>query len=564
MPGGILNILATGNQNIFLTGNPKKTFFKAVYAKYTNFGLQKFRIDFNGLRTLRMSEDSLFSFKIPRYGDLLMDTYLSVTLPHIWSPIYPPHTTDLNNPDSNNDTQNWIPYEFKWINDIGAHMIREITVTCGSTTLQKYSGEYLSSLVKRDFTDSQKKLFDEMSGNIPQFNDPANAYSRSNVYPNAYYDPSTGGAEPSIRGRQLFIPLNLWFGNTSKQAFPLIALQYNELVINVTIRSVNELFRIRDVKDKENDYPMIQPQFNVNYQQMYNFIQTPPNTELTYIDKRTNWNADVHLISTYGFLTKDEAKVFASKEQKYLIKDVFENTFNNVTGSKKVKTESHGMVSSWMFFFRRSDANLRNEWSNYTNWPYNFLPRPISYSTETVGYINPYHDAIISPLLPSELGPAINANGDATGLHTTGPYTIDNQKEILQTMGILFDGKYRENTFTSGIYNYCEKYLKSNGSDNDGLYCYNFCLETSPFSLQPSGAVNCSKFSTIELEFTTHSPAFDVNAQVLTICDENGVIIGINKPTWQVYDYSYDLRLFEERFNMLIFSGGNCGLMYAR
>ena len=52
MPGGILNILATGNQNIFLTGNPKKTFFKAVYAKYTNFGLQKFRIDFNGLRTL--------------------------------------------------------------------------------------------------------------------------------------------------------------------------------------------------------------------------------------------------------------------------------------------------------------------------------------------------------------------------------------------------------------------------------------------------------------------------------------------------------------------------------
>ena len=144
MPGGILNILATGNQNIFLTGNPKKTFFKAVYAKYTNFGLQKFRIDFNGLRTLRMSEDSLFSFKIPRYGDLLMDTYLSVTLPHIWSPIYPPHTTDLNNPDSNNDTQNWIPYEFKWINDIGAHMIREITVTCGSTTLQKYSGEYLS------------------------------------------------------------------------------------------------------------------------------------------------------------------------------------------------------------------------------------------------------------------------------------------------------------------------------------------------------------------------------------------------------------------------------------
>jgi len=563
MPGGILNILATGNQNIFLTGNPKKTFFKAVYAKYTNFGLQKFRIDFNGLRTLRMSEDSLFTFKIPRYGDLLMDSYLSLTLPHIWSPIYPPHTMDSSNP-SENDTRNWIPYEFNWIDDIGTHMIREITVTCGSTTLQKYSGEYLSALVKRDFSDSQKNLFNEMSGNIPQFNDPANAYNRNNVYPNAYYDSSTGGSEPSIRGRQIYIPLNLWFGNSSKQAFPLIALQYNELVINVTIRSVNELFRIRDVKDKINNYPMIQPNFNVDYQQMHNFIQTPPNVELNYTDKRTNWNADVHLISTYGFLTKDEAKVFASKEQKYLIKDVYDKTYHNVTGSKKIKTESHGMVSSWMFFLRRSDANLRNEWSNYTNWPYNFLPNPISYSNEKTGYTNPYYDAINTPLYPNELGPSIQANGNATGLYTTGAYTIDNQKEILQTMGILFDGKYRENTFTSGIFNYCEKYLKSQGSNNDGLYCYNFCLETSPFGLQPSGAVNCSKFSTIELEFTTHSPAYDTNSQVLTICDENGDIIGINKPSWKVYDYTYDLQLFEERFNMLIFSGGNCGLMYAR
>ena len=149
-------------------------------------------------------------------------------------------------------------------------------------------------------------------------------------------------------------------------------------------------------------------------------------------------------------------------------------------------------------------------------------------------------------------------------MYTTGSYTVSNHKEILQTLGILFDGKYRENTFTSGIYNYCEKYLRSNGSDNDGLYCYNFCLDTSPFTLQPYGAVNCSKFSTIELEFTTHSPSYDENAQVLTICDANGDIVGINKPSWRVYNYTYDLHIFEERFNMLIFNGGNCSLMYAR
>ena len=48
---------------------------------------------------------------------------------------------------------------------------------------------------------------------------------------------------------------------------------------------------------------------------MHNFLQTPPNIELNYTDKRTTWNADVHLISTYGFLTKDE-KCFALKNKK--------------------------------------------------------------------------------------------------------------------------------------------------------------------------------------------------------------------------------------------------------
>ena len=45
MPGGLLNIAAQGAENIILTGNPSKTFFKSTYKKYTNFGLQRFRIE---------------------------------------------------------------------------------------------------------------------------------------------------------------------------------------------------------------------------------------------------------------------------------------------------------------------------------------------------------------------------------------------------------------------------------------------------------------------------------------------------------------------------------------
>ena len=52
MAGGLLNIVSVGNNNIILTGNPTKTFFNVTYSKYTNFGLQKFRIDYDGQREL--------------------------------------------------------------------------------------------------------------------------------------------------------------------------------------------------------------------------------------------------------------------------------------------------------------------------------------------------------------------------------------------------------------------------------------------------------------------------------------------------------------------------------
>ena len=156
--------------------------------------------------------------------------------------------------------------------------------------------------------------------------------------------------------------------------------------------------------------------------------------------------------------------------------------------------------------------------------------------------------------------------GESTGYFYTGGFQPVNHKPILETLGILFDGGYRENTLTNGIYEYVEKYGRSVGGCNvDGLYCYNFCLNTSPFEYQPTGAINLSKFRTIELEITTYVPPIDTaNSNITTIYDENGNPIGINKVNWQLYEYNYNLTVFEERYNVISFIGGNCGLMYAR
>ena len=566
MPGGLMQLVSQGQQNIVLNGSPTKSFFKSVFRQYTNFGLQKFRLDFEGSKTLRLTEESTFTFKVKRYADLLMDCYLSVALPNIWSPLLPPQQiTEQTNSQGLGNIDQWAPYEYKWIENIGAKMISKINITCGNYTLQEYSGDYLLASVQRDFNAIKLDLFNNMIGQVPELNNPANANSRINSYPNAYNNGDLAGPEPSIRGQILYIPLNNWFGLKSQMAFPLASLQYNELHINITLKPINQLFVIRDVFDATNNYPYVSPNFNLWYMQFYRFLQPPPDVNIdinSYSDKRTLWNADIHLNCTYCFLSNEEQKIFALQEQKYLIKQVNEKIFPNVTGPNKIDLDSIGMISNWLFYFQRSDANLRNEWSNYTNWPYNYLPLNVI-QAPTSGTYTVYRN-INGILTPVDIGPGVNPDGLLTGILMTQPYNPQNEKLILIAMGILLDGSYRENIQPAGVFNYIEKYTRTTGSAPSGLYCYNFGIHSNNSDLQPSGAINMSRFNQIELEFTTIIPPLDPLAQSLTICDpETGTIIGINKPTWRIYDYNFDLYFFEERLNIVNFIGGNVGLMYA-
>ena len=564
MTGGLLNIVSYGNQNVILNGNPKKTFFKATYSKYTNFGMQKFRIDFTGQRSLRLTTDSTFTFYVPRYADLLMDTYVVVTLPTIWSPIYPPNPTCF--------VKDWAPYEFRWIENLGTQMIKEIRISVGGQTLQVLTGKYLLALVQRDFSGAKRTLYDDMTGNTADLNDPGNSNGRINMYPNAYYTTLPQGSEPSIRSRRLYIPINAWFTLSSKMAFPLIALQYNQLQIDVTMRPINDLYTIRDVMDSANGWPTVRPNYTNEYMQLYRFLQSPPSVSLAATDYNNNaqseWNADIHLISTYAFLSNDEAKTFAANEQKYLIKSAYEWNFENVTGSHRVWLENTlGMVSSWMFFFQRSDINLRNQWSNYSNWPYNYLPvniipAPVTPATQYGGI---YGGTTVS-CSAAQVGPGYSTlTQNNTGLFVTQPFSANNQRGILLNMAILLDGKYRENALDVGVYNFVEKYVRTQSNAPTGLYCYNFCLDTDPFNFQPTGALNTSKFSNVQFEFTTFYPPLDPSANFLTICDPlTRLPIGVNKPTWRIYDYNYNLVVLEERYNVVTFMSGNAGLMYAR
>jgi len=72
----------------------------------------------------------------------------------------------------------WQPYEFKWIEHLGSHMIERVRFTAGGIILQEFTGDYMYNLVERDFTNTKKELYYKMTGHVTEMNDPSNAYGR--------------------------------------------------------------------------------------------------------------------------------------------------------------------------------------------------------------------------------------------------------------------------------------------------------------------------------------------------------------------------------------------------
>lgn len=547
MAGGDLHLqesASDGAEYRILTGNPTKTFFKTKYSKYTNFGLQKFRIDQEGQKNLTYQYESNIQFKMPRYADLLMDTYLIIKLPNIWSPIYC------------YDNSNNIPCEFQWIKNIGSQIIKEVTFTIGGTTIQKFSGTYLQNMVERDFDSKKKELYDIMIGNVKELYDPANYSDRVNDYPHAYKinDSSNNSIEPSIRSYNLYIPIHSWFTLLPSMALPLISLPNSQLMINFRLRPFSELYTIKRVDINDNN-KIIRGKGLTNFpsQQIHRFIQQPPmstinvksdgNIDILIDDngyyRNNNVYTDIHLVATQCFLENEEKSLFLENKQEYLIKKVYEYEFTNISKSCKLNLESNGLVSNWMWFVQRDDVGKRNEWSNYTNWPFeNIIPYT---------------------LIPHTIS---GENFKITGDVPT-QYQQTFQKELIKDFAIIADGTYRENSFPGEVYSRLEKYARTNGNSKEGLYHYNFSLATDNTKYQPSGAFNTNRFKNIEFEVNLYeNPPFEKSVLMNDVCAPSSGDIIAETPNQSIYKYNYNLFVMEERYNILQIQYGSAYLLY--
>ena len=72
MAGGLIQLLALGAQDQFITGTPLITFFKAIYRQHTNFSMETIQQDFEGVPT----NSNKIVCTIKRSGDLISDCWL--------------------------------------------------------------------------------------------------------------------------------------------------------------------------------------------------------------------------------------------------------------------------------------------------------------------------------------------------------------------------------------------------------------------------------------------------------------------------------------------------------
>jgi hypothetical protein len=199
--GGLLQLVATGRQDVFLTGNPQISFFKMVFRRHTNFAVECQPMYFDGTPNFGQRITCL----IPKRGDLLGKVYLDVTLPRITS----------------DGTPNGTPISYT--NAVGHALIQEITFEVGEQEIDRQTGEWMEVWTQLTTPTSQREALNEMIGRLDQYQTPV-------LIPG-----------PSSEGLRLLIPLQFYFCRNPGLYLPLLALQYHPIRINITLSPLNSL-----------------------------------------------------------------------------------------------------------------------------------------------------------------------------------------------------------------------------------------------------------------------------------------------------------------------------------
>ena len=199
MGGGLMQLVAYGAQDVYLSGNPQITFFKVVYRRHTNFSVEPVQQTWNGAADFGRT----VTCNINRNGDLITNMYVVVKLP--------------NRPDTSTATTPGVEWGF--VNRLGHALISNVKIEIGGSKIDEHYGDWLNIWYELTHKVGQENGYAKMIGDVPEL---------------------TTLTNKAVDQYQLYIPLQFWFNRNNGLALPLIALQYHDVRITLVFRDFND------------------------------------------------------------------------------------------------------------------------------------------------------------------------------------------------------------------------------------------------------------------------------------------------------------------------------------
>ena len=193
MGGGLLQLVAYGAQDVYLTGNPQITFFKVVYRRHTNFAIEAIQQTASGSNSL----GSRATYQITRNGDLIHRVYFYGKLRNT----------------STSDNIALVP-------NVGQKLLKTVELEIGGQRIDKHYSEWLYIWNELSLPYGKREGYYKMIG--------ANVENCCTKLSGA-------------KSYELYVPLEFWFCRNVGLALPLIALQYHEVKINIEYESGTNL-----------------------------------------------------------------------------------------------------------------------------------------------------------------------------------------------------------------------------------------------------------------------------------------------------------------------------------
>ena len=522
MGGGLMQLVAYGAQDVYLTGNPQITFWKVTYRRYTNFAIESIEQTFNGQADFGRRVQCTIS----RNGDLAYRTYLQVTLPEI---------NQLMGTSSYNASTGVYA---RWLDFPGEQLIAQVEVEIGGQRIDRQYGDWMHIWNQLTTTSEQARGYNKMIGNTTQLTfitDPSFADVDGpcdSSAPRQVCAPRNALPETT-----LYIPLQFWFCTNPGLALPLIALQYHEVKINLDIRPIDEcLWAVTTLNCNTDPYTGANGQMPSG---------RPVPAAIAY--NQSLVAASIYV--DYIFLDTDERRRMAQNPHEYLITQLqFTGDESVGSSSNKIKLNFNHPVKE-LIWVVQSDKNV-DYCSSFTgdNLLFRVLgPQPFNYTDSIDALPNAIHAfggpdsvAFDSRAFIDASGFFADAgatdaqtsgywNGAGTGAEGAGvgPYTQPNlgREDMVQstvsdagtfvlaetsldmhcwglnpvvTAKLQLNGQDRFSEREGSYFNYVQPWQSHTRNPDEGINVYAFALR--PEEHQPSGTCNFSRIDNATLQ----------------------------------------------------------------